>query len=47
MGEERKWEERKWRGKKMREIMLSLIMLGWMRDNRKERKWVGEVGHDH
>ena len=38
MGEERKWEERKWRGKKMGEKMLSLIMLGWMRENRKEGK---------
>ena len=47
MGEERKWEERKWRGKKMGEKMLSLIMLGWMRENRKEGKWVGEVGHDY
>ena len=47
MGEERKWEERKWRGKKMGEKMLSLIMLGWMRENRKEGKWVGEVGHGH
>ena len=47
MGEERKWEERKWRGKKMGEKMLSLIMLGWMRENRKEGKWVSEVGHDY
>ena len=47
MGEERKWEERKWRGKKMGEKMLSLIMLGWMRENRKEGKWVGEVEHGH
>ena len=47
MGEERKWEERKWRGKKMGEKMLSLIMLGWMRENRKEGKWVGEVGHGY
>ena len=47
MGEERKWEERKWRGKKSGEKMLSFIMLGWMRENRKEGKWVGEVGHDY
>ena len=47
MGEERKWEERKWRGKKMGEKMLSLIMLGWMRENTKEGKWVGEVEHGH
>ena len=47
MGEERKWEERKWRGKKMGEKMLSLIMLGWMRENRKEGKWVGEVGYGY
>ena len=47
MGEERKWEERKWRGKKIGEKMLSLIMLGWMRENRKEGKLVGEVGHGH
>ena len=47
MREERKWEERKWRGKKMGEKMLSLIMLGWMRENRKEGKWVGEVEHGH
>ena len=47
MGEERKWEERKWRGKKIGEKMLSLIMLGWMRENRKEGKLVGEVGHDY
>ena len=38
MGEERKWEERKWRGKKKGEKMLSLIMLEWTRENRKEGK---------
>ena len=27
--------------------MSSLIMLGWMRENRKEGKWVGEVGVGH
>ena len=47
MGDERKWEERKWRGKKIGEKMLSLIMLGWMRENRKEGKWVDEVGHNY
>ena len=31
----------------MGEKMLSLIMLGWMRENRKEGKWVGEVGHSY
>ena len=43
----RKRKRRKWRGKKSGEKMLFPVMLGWMRENRKDGKWVGEVEYGH
>ena len=40
MGEERKWEERKQGGRKIEKKIKSLLLLGWRRENREERKWV-------